>query len=714
MVEKFYRLGCDIGGTFTDFVLLDDKTGQLTIYKCLTTPKDPSDAVEHGIREMEKKTPGFVEKMDEVIHGTTLVINSIIERKGAKTGLITTKGFRDVLEIGRGIRYAPYDVFAEFPRPLIPRSLRFEVDERIRSDGSILKPLDPEEGRRVVRALLNLGVESIAVCLINSFENPSHELMLKEIIEKEAPEVSVSFSYRVLPQIKEYERTSTTATNAYVKPLTGKYLSRLAARLESIGFKGKLFIMLSSGGVTSVETAAEFPVRIIESGPTAAVIAGQYYGKLFNISEMFCFDMGGTTAKSCLIQKGVAGVVPTFEVGRVQRFMKGSGLTIQVPVVDLMEIGAGGGSIAKVSRMGTLQVGPESSGADPGPICYAVGGTDPCVTDADLLLGYLDENYFLGGEMKLDKEAAKRGVMEKVAKPLGVTFVQAIWGIHDLINETMAAAAKTHIAEKGGNPKIVTIVAFGGAGPVHAYSLAKKLGAPRLLVPPNAGVGSALGFFTAPRAFDLLRSHKVSLGAADLGEIEKIFKELEAEAAKIIKKEATGKDIKFERSLDMRFVGQGAETNVPLAERNFTKLKREEVRRRFDGVYEKLYGRTYPDSEVEFINFRVRASLPERLLRLPKLGKKKQSLDQAIKGSRPAYSPMARDFIPYTVYDRYKLFPTSKFRGPAIIEEKESTVIVGEDSMVSVDDFGFLWIDLPTASETGTKTRTPAKKKSKR
>jgi N-methylhydantoinase A/oxoprolinase/acetone carboxylase beta subunit len=714
MVEKFYRLGCDIGGTFTDFVLLDDKTGQLTIYKCLTTPKDPSDAVEHGIREMEKKTPGFVEKMDEVIHGTTLVINSIIERKGAKTGLITTKGFRDVLEIGRGIRYAPYDVFAEFPRPLIPRSLRFEVDERIRSDGSILKPLDPEEGRRVVRALLNLGVESIAVCLINSFENPSHELMLKEIIEKEAPEVSVSFSYRVLPQIKEYERTSTTATNAYVKPLTGKYLSRLAARLESIGFKGKLFIMLSSGGVTSVETAAEFPVRIIESGPTAAVIAGQYYGKLFNISEMFCFDMGGTTAKSCLIQKGVAGVVPTFEVGRVQRFMKGSGLTIQVPVVDLMEIGAGGGSIAKVSRMGTLQVGPESSGADPGPICYAVGGTDPCVTDADLLLGYLDENYFLGGEMKLDKEAAKRGVMEKVAKPLGVTFVQAIWGIHDLINETMAAAAKTHIAEKGGNPKIVTIVAFGGAGPVHAYSLAKKLGAPRLLVPPNAGVGSALGFFTAPRAFDLLRSHKVSLGAADLGEIEKIFKELEAEAAKIIKKEATGKDIKFERSLDMRFVGQGAETNVPLAERNFTKLKREEVRRRFDGVYEKLYGRTYPDSEVEFINFRVRASLPERLLRLPKLGKKKQSLDQAIKGSRPAYSPMARDFIPYTVYDRYKLFPTSKFRGPAIIEEKESTVIVGEDSMVSVDDFGFLWIDLPTASETATKTRTPAKKKSKR
>ncbi len=697
MVEKLYRLGCDIGGTFTDFVLLNDRTGELGIYKCLTTPKDPSDAVEHGIREMEKNTPGFVDKMDEVIHGTTLVINSIIERKGAKTGLITTKGFRDVLEIGRGIRYAPYDVFAEFPKPLIPRHLRLEVDERIRSDGTVLTPLNPEEARKVVRSLLDKGVESIAVCLINSFENPTHELMLKEIIEKESPGISVSISYRVLPQIKEYERTSTTVTNAYVKPLTGRYLSRLAGRLESIGFKGKLFIMLSSGGVTSVETAAEFPVRIIESGPTAAVIAGQYYGKLFNISEMFCFDMGGTTAKSCLIQKGSAGVVPTFEVGRVQRFMKGSGLTIQVPVVDLMEIGAGGGSIAKISRLGTLQVGPESSGADPGPICYGIGGTEPCVTDADLLLGYLDENYFLGGEMKLDKEAARLGVETKVAKPLGVSFIKAVWGIHDLINETMAGAAKTHIAEKGGNPKVVTIVAFGGAGPVHAYGLCKKLGAPRLLVPPNAGVGSALGFFTAPRAFDLLRSHKASLSAADFSEIEKIFLELEADASKILKKEAKEKDIKFERSLDMRFVGQGSETNVPLTGRDFTKMKREEIRRRFDQVYEKLYGRTYPDSEVEFINFKVRASLPERLIHFPKIDQKGKSLDQAVKGKRKAYSPIAKDFIPYTVYDRYKLSPDATFKGPAIIEEKESTLIVGEDTTVSVDEFGFLWVDIKGA-----------------
>jgi len=697
MTEKHYRLGCDIGGTFTDFVLLDDRTGEMQINKCLTTPSDPSDAVEFGIRQLEEKTPGFVMRLEEVIHGTTLVINSIIERKGAKTGLITTRGFRDVLELGREIRYAPYDIFAEYPEPLVPRRLRLEVDERIRSDGSILKALDPKEARECVQRLVDMGVASIAVCLLNSFENPVHERTIKEIMEQEFPGISVSISYEVLPQIREYERTSTTVTNAYVKPLTGKYLSRLSGRLESIGFGGKLFIMLSSGGITSVDTAAAFPVRIIESGPTAAVISGQYYGKLFDIPEMFCFDMGGTTAKSCLIQSGVAGVVPTFEVGRVQRFMKGSGLAIQVPVVDLMEIGAGGGSIAKVSRMGTLQVGPESSGADPGPICYDRGGTAPCVTDADLLLGYLDEHYFLGGEMALNTAAAEKGIREQIAEPLGVPYIQALWGIHDLINETMAGAAKTHIAEKGGNPKIVTVIAFGGAGPVHAYGLTKKLGAPRFIVPPNAGVGSALGFFTAPRAFDLLRSHKVSLEAADLAGMEKIFKEMETEGVRTLSSTGASEEVAFERSLDMRFVGQGSETNVPLPEKDITRVAKEVIRERFDSIYEKLYGRTYPDSAVEFINFRVRASLPERPLRLSRLEEKGGSLNDAVKGQRPAYSGMQRDFIPFTVYDRYRLFPGATFKGPAIIEERESTVVVGEDAGVRVDDLGFLWVEIKTA-----------------
>lgn len=693
MTHKIYRLGCDIGGTFTDFVLLNDETGEIHINKCLTTPKDPSDAVEEGIKELEKGVEGFVVELNEVIHGTTLVINSIIERKGAKTGLITTKGFRDVLELGREIRYAPYDIFSEYPEPLIPRSFRFEVDERIRSDGKIIRPLDPKNVRGIVRRMIDAGIESIAVCLINSFENPVHERMIKDIIVEEAPHMSVSISYEVLPQIREYERTSTTATNAYVKPLTGRYLSRLSNRLKSIGFEGRLFIMLASGGITSVDTAVDFPVRVIESGPTAAVISGQYYGKQFHIPEMFVFDMGGTTAKSCLIQGGVAGVVPTFEVGRVQRFMKGSGLTIQVPVVDLMEIGAGGGSIAKVSKMGTLQVGPESSGADPGPVCYGKGGTMPGVTDADLLLGYLDENYFLGGEMKLDKEAARKGVEEVIAGPLGVPLQRAVWGIHDLINETMAGAAKTHIAEKGGNPKLVTVIAFGGAGPVHAYGLAKKLGAPRLLIPPIPGVGSALGFFTAPRAFDVLRSHKQSLDDADFSVIESIFQEMEAEAGKVIMKAGEKEAIIFERSLDMRFIGQGSETNVPISVDNFSKITREEVRGLFDKIYQNLYGRTYPESPVELINYKVRARLPEHPLQLPKIEKKISSLKEAVKDTRNAYSPVVGDFIPYTVYDRYQLFPGAQFDGPAIIEERESTAVVGEDASVSVDDFGFLWID---------------------
>ncbi len=696
MGDKIFRLGCDIGGTFTDFVLLDDETGAISINKCLTTPRDPSDAVEQGILELEEQAPQFVDNLEEVIHGTTLVINSIIERKGAKTALITTKGFRDVLELGREIRYAPYDTFAQYPQPLIPRSLRLEVNERIRSDGSVLKALDSKEAEEVIDRLVAQRVESIAVCLINSFENPLHELMLKELIEKKAPDVSVSISYEVLPQIKEYERTSTTVTNAYVKPLTGRYLSKLSGRLASLGFKGRLFIMLSSGGITSVETASRFPVRIIESGPTAAVISGQYYGRLFGIPEMFCFDMGGTTAKSCLIQRGEAGVVPTFEVGRVQRFRKGSGLTIQVPVVDLMEIGAGGGSIAKVSKMGTLQVGPESSGADPGPICYGRGGAEPCVTDADLILGYLDENYFLGGRMKLNKEAASKGIREKIATPLGVPFIKAVWGIHDLINETMAAAAKTHIAEKGGNPKIVTLAAFGGAGPVHAYGLARKLGCRRLMVPPNAGVGSALGFFTAPRAFDVVRSHKVSLNSAHFGDIERIFRELEEDGARALQAEHSRQDLIFRRSIDARFIGQGSETSIEVPERDFSRVTPQAIRRRFDDRYEQLYGRTYPESPVEFVNFKVRAGLPERLLKLPKIATAsgRRTLEEAVKGTRPAYSSSSNDFVAHTVYDRYVLGAGVEFRGPAIVEERESTVVIGENATVRVDDHGFLWIEL--------------------
>ncbi len=694
MGRASYRLGCDIGGTFTDFVLVNDETGELQINKCLTTPADPSDAVEQGIQELLERIPGFMPHIDEIIHGTTLVINAILERKGAKAGLITTKGFRDVLELGRELRYDAYDIFAEYPLPLIPRYLRHEVRERISSGGRMFVELDTEEVRSVLSNLLDLGIESLAVCLINSYENPIHEKKIKEIVNQEAPALSLSTSCEVLPQIREYERTCTTATNAYVKPITARYLQKLSSRLESLGFKGKLFIMLSSGGITSVETAREFPVRIIESGPTAAVIAAQHYGKMFQIKDIFCFDMGGTTAKSCLIQKGRAGLVSTFEVGRVQRFKKGSGLPIQVPVVDLMEIGAGGGSIARMNKMGLLQVGPESAGADPGPACYGRGGEDPTVTDADLMLGYLDPNYFLGGTMPLDKYASQKAIAEKVAKSLGTSPIEAAFGIHDLINETMAAAAKTHIAEKGGNPNIVTISAFGGAGPVHAYGLAKKIGAPRILVPPLAGVGSALGFFTAPVAFDLSRSHRVTLEDADFREIERLFAGLENEGAGILQQADKKQNITFVRTMMMRFVGQGAETDLPIKNKPFEQWKKAEIRDLFDEVYQKLYGRTYPETPVEFVTFKVRASLPERPFRIPPLGSKEGFLEDCIKGERNAFSLLKKEFIPFKVYDRFKLFPGASIQGPAIVEEKESTIIIGEDAKASVDEYGFVWINL--------------------
>ena len=694
MTNGTYRLGCDIGGTFTDFVLLNDDTGEFQINKCLTTPGDPSDAVEQGIQELLEREPGFMPHIDEIIHGTTLVINAIIERKGAKTGLITTKGFRDVLELGREMRYDAYDIFSEYPLPLVPRAFRLEVTERITSDGRVLQDLAEDNVQKVLSELLELGIESLAVCLLNSYENPVHEIKIQEIVNQLAPDLSLSTSFEVLPQIREFERTCTTVTNAYVKPITARYLAKLSSRLENLGFKGKLFIMLSSGGITSVETAQQFPVRIIESGPTAAVIASQHYGRMFKIKDIFCFDMGGTTAKSCLIQKGHAGLVSTFEVGRVQRFKKGSGLPIQVPVVDLMEIGAGGGSIAKMSKMGLLQVGPESAGADPGPACYGRGGENPTVTDADLLLGYLDPDYFLGGTMQLDKAASEKAMETKVAGPLGTSVVEAAFGIHDLINETMAAAAKTHIAEKGGNPNIVTISAFGGAGPVHAYGLAKKIGAPRILVPPLAGVGSALGFFTAPVAFDLTRSHRVALDDADLKEIEHLFRELENEGAAILQQAGKDESIIFERTLMMRFIGQGAETDLSIEQKSFDMWEKEQIRGFFDDAYKKLYGRTYPETPVEFVTFKVRASLPSREFRIPPIRQSGGELADCLKGERNAFSLVRKAYIPFSVFDRFKLYPGAVIPGPAIIEERESTIIVGEDATASVDEFGFVWINL--------------------
>ncbi|TFZ02570.1 hydantoinase/oxoprolinase family protein [Ramlibacter henchirensis] len=691
-----YRLGCDIGGTFTDFVLVNDDTGELHVHKCLTTPADPSEAVEQGVLALAARIPDLPGRLREVVHGTTLVINAIIERKGSRTGLITTRGFRDTLELGREKRYDTYDIFAEMAPPLVERPFRLELDERIAADGRVLQPLDAQQVRDVLAQMRSMGVESLAVCLINSFENPAHELQVKAILEREAPELAVSISYDVLPQIREYERTSTTVANAYVKPLTARYLARLKQRLEALGFGGQIYMMLSSGGITSVEAARQSPVRVIESGPTAAVISAEHFGRMLGMQELFAYDMGGTTAKSCLIQKGRAGKVTTFEVGRVHRFKKGSGIPIQVPVVDLMEIGAGGGSIARVNKLGLLQVGPDSASALPGPASYGRGGTEPTVSDADLVLGYLDPDYFLGGELKLQRELAEKAIRERIAQPLGLDLTQAAWGIHDVINETMAAAAKTHIAEKGGNPRQVTVAAFGGAGPVHACSLARKLKASRVLVPPVAGVGSALGFFTAPVAYEVVRTRKMNLKDARLDEVEALFREMEASGREVVAP-LGGVDVAVERSIDMRLAGQGCELSVALPAGDLGRMSREDVRKLFDDAYVALYGRTYPEVPAELVTFNTVVRLPMRPLQLPLVAPSRHGAEGAVKGARKAYSPQAGDYVRHVVYDRYKLGAGDTLRGPAIIEERESTTIVGEGAQVTVNGQGFLFIELEAA-----------------
>jgi N-methylhydantoinase A/oxoprolinase/acetone carboxylase beta subunit len=689
-----YSIGCDIGGTFTDFVLFNWETGQVEVLKCLTTPHDPTEGVKIGAQKLMDVEPGCMLKTNEFIHGTTLVINAVIEKKGAKTGLITTKGFRDILEIRRGLKYDLYDLQADFPLPLVPRYLRKELDERIYSNGQILKNAKDEEIRSILRELVGEGIESIGVCLLHSYDNPAHEKLVKKIAAEVCPDIPLSLSYEVLPEMNEYERTSTTVINAYVKPLFSRYLSRIDEELKSLGFRQKLFLLLSGGGIVPARAVENFPVRVMESGPVGGIILSQQLGKMAGEeNELFSFDMGGTTAKSCLIKDRRLPKTDDYEVAKMGRFKKGSGIPARAPSVDLIEIGAGGGSIAQINRFGLLQVGPQSSGADPGPACYSQGGKDPCVTDADLVLGYLNKDYFLGGEIRLDEGASQKLIEEKIAKPLGVSVVDAAWGIHNIVNENMALAAKMHIVEKGGDPLKTTLVAFGGAGPVHAYSLAKKLGMPKVLIPLRAGVASALGFFVAPFNYEVVHTHKVLLEEADFSEIDKAFQELGKNAVSFLPETDEPELIAYQRLADMRYVGQGYDISIPLPSDDFSRLTKKDISRMFNSTYESLYGRTSPD-KVEFMHLRVIASLPERPY-FQKFSKKKvTSLQSAIKGNRKAYTSLSSSYVDFTVYDRYQLVPGATFDGPAIIEEKESTTVLGQDATASIDEYGNIVLTL--------------------
>ena len=567
VMDKRIRIGIDVGGTFTDLVLVDERRDLIYTGKRLTSSRDPSEAIVGGLERLLREAGTGADELHSLVHGTTLVANTIIERNGARVGLITTRGFRDSLEMGREIRYDLYDLHLELPRPLVSRTRRREVSERLDAEGRIVVALDEAELGRVGAALVADGVESIAVCFMHAYRNPVHERLARRILERVCPQIPVSLSSEVAPEIREYQRASTTCANAYVQPRIARYLARLEDRLSPMRLSGKLSIMLSNGGITTVRAARQFPIHLIESGPAAGAMAAGYYGLLTSTTSLISFDMGGTTAKMCLVDRGWPSRAHELEAGRVRRFRKGSGLPLKVPVVDMIEIGAGGGSIARVDAMGLLKVGPESAGSEPGPACYGRGGTRPTVTDADLALGYLSPDYFLGGEMALDRARADRAIEEHVARPLGLDVAAAAVGIHDVVNESMAAATRMHAAEKGQDPRRFALVAFGGAGPVHAYGLARLLKLRRIICPFGAGVTSALGMLVAAPSTDLVRSYVTRLATIDWSHLNGLFAEMEEEArALLVEAGADPAELTLRRSADMRYVGQGFEIPVPLAE----------------------------------------------------------------------------------------------------------------------------------------------------
>ena len=552
-----YRVGIDIGGTFTDFVLVDELERRIWLGKRLTTHDDYLQAILAGLDELLKDAGITAADVSDVVHGTTLVTNTVIERKGAKTALITTEGARDVVEIGSELRYDIYDLSIERPRPLVPRRLRYGIRERLLASGEERLALDLGQLPRIVDDMRRSGVTSVAIALLHSYANPAHERSLGEALSKMMPEAEITLSSALVPEIREYERTSTAIVNAYVQPLVSSYLRSMERELQQRGVRHPPYLMLSGGGLASVADAVAAPVNLIESGPAGGAIAACFFGRAANALDLISFDMGGTTAKMCLINGGNPSHSHEFEAARVHRFKKGSGLPLRVSVIDMIEIGAGGGSLARIDNMGLLKVGPESAGSAPGPACYGNGGERPTVTDADVVLGYLDPDFFLGGSMRLDLKAAQRAISGHIGKPLGLTAVQAAAGIQQVVNESMATATRLYVSERGRDLRRYAMLAFGGAGPVHAYRVAQILGLKRLICPYAAGAASALGFLVAPLSVESVRSYVTTLDNLDWSRLNRLFEDMESDAAKSllalgVERQAIG----FTRSAEMRFSGQ--------------------------------------------------------------------------------------------------------------------------------------------------------------
>src|SRR5215470_8979427 len=685
-----YRVGFDVGGTFTDFVL-QAPTGALTTAKRLTTYPDPSEACLAGLDELLARAGTAWPAVAQAVHGTTLGSNVVIERKGRDVGLITTLGFRDVLIIGREKRYQVYDLQIEKPVPLIPRRLIAEVPERLRADGSVLRPLDEAETRRVVRTLRAAGVSSIAVCLLHAYASPAHERRVGKIIGEEAPDVRVSLSHEISPVFREYERTSTTVVNAYVMTAVRDYLRQLAAHMKERGCRSRLFVMQSSGGIATSEAMERYPVRMIESGPAAGTLMAAAYGESAGQRDLIAFDMGGTTAKLALVEEGRPSTTALFELHKVG-LVAGSGIPMNIHAIDLVEIGAGGGSIAR-ARLGVVQVGPESASSTPGPACYARGGLAPTVTDANLVLGYLNPDDFAGGAMRLDPEAARRAIEEHVARPLGLGLAEAAWGIHLVVNSNMELATRVVSIERGRDPRDLTLVAFGGSGPVHGWRLAQALRIPRAILPAAAGVTAALGLLAAEVKFDVSRTYVRKTDEVALDYLNAMYAEMEEQAAAVIRESAVSGAVTLLRSADARYAGQGYELNVALPPNALGSAHLTRFRAAFDEAYAVRYGFASPGEPVEIVNWKLSAVAAGPRLTLPKQADQ-GGPDQALKGRRPAYFPEKGGYVETPVYDRYRLSPGTTLLGPAIVEERESTSVLPPGCGTRVDGYGSLLVEI--------------------
>ncbi|HEY0616766.1 MAG TPA: hydantoinase/oxoprolinase family protein [Kribbella sp.] len=688
------RIGVDVGGTFTDLVLHDEARGLTAIGKRLTTPQAPNRAIIEGIEQLLAETGTAIDQVDRVVHGTTLITNTVLERTGATVGLITTDGFRDIVEMGREIRYDVEDLFARPAPVIVPRHLRYGVGGRMRADGSEHAPLDEQAVLKAARTLVHeFGVEAVAVAFLHSYANPAHELGARELIHDVAPGLPVTLSAEVAPEIREYERTSTACLNAYVQPAVQGYLDQLERDLDGIGFGGLLSIMLSGGGITTVDQAKAFPVRLLESGPAGGAIAAASVARAANEAQVVSFDMGGTTAKMCLVENGRPHVKHEFEAGRLDKFKPGSGIPLKLTVIDMIEIGTGGGSIAAVDGLGLLKVGPRSAGSVPGPIAYGRGGQEPTVTDSDLLSGYLDPDNFLGGDLSLSLAEVQRA-LARLGDSLAVDGSTAAAGIQELVIENMAAATRMHLAEKGRDPRAYTLLAFGGAGPVHAYALAKRLKISRVIVPVGAGVMSAFGFLAAAPTVDDVRGYPTTLTTVDWPKVEALYAEMESHVRGLLRP-GTG-ELLLTRTADMRYAGQGFEVSVPLPTGELGRADEDAIHTAFVNTYQEVFGRTIRGGTPELINWRLAACLPAadfRLLYKPR---------QAAPGSRHRevyFAGLGRIDVP--VYDRSTLAPGTTITGPALFEERETSCSVGPDCTVTVDRQHNLIIDiLPTTGST--------------